>query len=413
MVTREHLRQARQWVRTPFAVALTEWTVCNVGHWAVMGTLSLYLVVALQLEPFVAGVLFTFASFAFRLTRFFTAALVSRLSPRQAVVGSMLLGAAGYAGIAFTSDPALLVVFLPLVGAGYGSNELVVKSLAAETQERSRLLRYATINTGLNVAAAVGPLIGNTVFLHWEPRGVFVVAAAAFAVAAIAALRLPNGRPTGVRTVRATRTMLDLLREPLVRHVLLLIALGFLLYAQLFATLPLAAHSLLDAPEVLGGYFVLNAILAGVGQVPINRLAQRLGAEPNTLVRMSYGCFGAGFALLWLFPRWEVGYASVALWTLGEILLGPAVDTLLAGAVPAGLRILAFTLAAGAMALGEGLGALTAIPLAGYLADEGRFADLYFALLVLAGVSVGAAFLSQRTATARLPAFAPPSDEAA
>jgi MFS family permease len=416
MVTDTRLRRARRSLRSPFAVALTEWTVCNVGHWAVMGTLSLYLVVALDLEPFVAGALFTFASFAFRLTRFFTAAVVSRLSPRQAVVGSMLLGAAGYSGIALTSEPVLLVVFLPLVGAGYGSNELVVKSLAAKTRERSRILRYASINTGLNVAAAVGPLVGNTVFLHWEPRGVFVISAAAFGVAALAGLRLPSARPTGIRTVGAARSMGALLREPLLRHVLILIALGFLLYAQLFATLPLATHSLLNAPEVLGGYFVLNAVLAGAGQVPINRLAQALGAEPDTLVRMSYGCFAAGFALLWLVPRWEVGYASVALWTLGEILLGPAVDTLLAGAVPAGLRILAFTLAAGAMAVGEGLGALTAIPLAGYLAERGQFAQLYLALLVLAIVSIGVAVLSQRAATrlpTRMPGLAPPSDEVA
>lgn len=369
--------------------------MANLGQWAVVAILSLYLLDVLELPAGQAAPLLLYASLAFRLTRFFLAPLLDRLRARTALLLAVGLTGCGYLGLAASSGPLPLLVLLPAIGAGYGTNSLVVKALAAEGRAAGdgALVRYASVNTGLNVAAALGPWIGSTLFFEVGHRSVFLMAAATSCVAGLLALRQPAvaWRPRGTTTWRqGVRTSLA---TPGMRHAALLLAMGFLLYAQLFATLPIFTTQVLDAEHLLGTFFALNAVLVICLQVPLSRLWLHRGLDHRRLIPGGYVLYGAGFALLWAVPEWPAAYVTVALWTIGEIALVPSVDALVAASVPRELRLIGFSLTAAAMAAGEGLGAFAGVGLAGRLEDGGDLRHLYavFAVLSVLAIAVAAA----------------------
>lgn len=392
-----------------FPSLLAEWTVCNVGQWAVVGTLSLYLLDVLELPAGQAATLLLFASLAFRLTRFFMAPVLDRLPARSALLVSVGLTAVGYAGLALTSGPLALFVLLPTIGAGYGTNSLIVKALAAEGRSTGdgSLLRYASINTGLNVAAAVGPWAGNALFFGAGPRWVFVLATCTSVTAGLLALRQPmvEWRRAGSTTWFAGLAQSVRIRE--MRDAALLLVMGFFLYSQLFATLPVVTKDLLGTPHLLGTFFAANAVLVICLQVPVSRLSVRRGLGHRQLIPASYVLYAAGFALLWAAPTWPAAYPAVALWTLGEMVLVPSVDAMVASSVPRELRLIGFSLIAVAMAIGEGAGAFFGVSLAGRLEPAGDLRHLYAVFAVVSLLALGIA-----TATRPRRRTGPPDEEA-
>lgn len=362
-----------------------------------VATLSLYLLDVLHLPSGQAAGLLLFASLAFRLTRFFMAPVLDRLPARTALLVSVGLTATGYLGMAFTSGPLPLFVLLPVIGAGYGTNSLIVKALAAEgrtTGDRT-LLRYASINTGLNVAAAVGPWIGNVLFFETAPRNVFLMAAGAAGVAGLLSLRQPatEWRRAGTTTwLAGLRTSLAI-RE--LRDAALLLGMGFFLYSQLFATLPLVTKDLLGTPHLLGTFFAANAVIVICLQVPLSKLSLARGLGHRQLIPAGYVLYAAGFAVLFAFPHWQAAYPAVALWTLGEIVLVPSVDVMVASSVPRELRLIGFSLTAVAMAVGEGAGAFFGVSLAGRLDAGGDLRQLYAVFAVVSLVALGIAAVTR------------------
>lgn len=385
-------RTGQRW----FLLVVGEWGVANVGHYGVQSILSVYLLTTLQLAPGQAGALILVTSISFRLNRLFLAPVIDRLPPRTAVVGALGIGALGYVAMAFVSAPLAIAVLLPVVGLGGATNALAVKTLAASgVVERSSLLGYASLSTALNVAAAVGPLIANPIFLHWSPRGVFLLAAAAYGVAALMVTALPAGlhdrteRPPWLASIRQ-----QLAAAPM-RRALLLTAAGYFFYTQLFATLPIFVTEQLHAEGLRGSFFALNAVLVIAGQLPLGHLAGRRGWPADRLVTAGFLAFGVGFAVLWRWPVLPVAYAAVVLWTVGEMLVMPTLDALVAGAVPASGRTVAFSLAGVATTVGDGLGGVLGVTVAGALIASGAVGRVFG---IFAGCALLAAALVALTA---------------
>lgn len=380
----------RRWLaRESLGVLLAEWTLCNVGQWAVVSVLSLYLLVTLHLAPGPAAALLMFASFSFRLTRFFVAPVLDRLQPRTALMLSLGAAALGYVALAVFPPAALLLLpVLPLVGAGYGSNALLVKSMVAGG-ERGRLVRYAAVSAGMNAGSALGPLLGVWLFLHVGANSAFAMAAACFAGAGLITFWLPRRPAAGAAS---HVSWLDSLRSCLgiagFRRALLFIGLLFFLYSQLYATLPLAATQLLGTPDLLGPFFALNAVLVICAQIPISRLISAASIPPGRLVKLGYATYAISFLFFWLWPNWGVAFAAMVGWSLAEMLLLPGIDAMTASALPPRLRISGFSLGSVAMALGEGSGAFVGVAVAGQLALNHQLRAWYGALFGCAVAAV-------------------------
>lgn len=220
-----------------------------------------------------------------------------------------------------------------------------------------------------------------------------------FVLAGVLALLFPEVElPTTARRGNWMRMLISVWRFPVARQCLLFIFLAIFLYAQLFATLPLVSQFLLHRSDLLASFLVLNALIVVVAQLPCTRLIISLGFAPKQLLALSFLLYASGFLLVWLLPYWQTVYAAVILWTAGEMLLSPSLDTMMVGGVPKEFRVICFTLEIGASALGEGLGSLVGVWLAGSLIPAGQLRQLYLILTVIALLTLAASLLvSQRT----------------
>lgn len=401
-------RHARRW----FAFLLGEWSVSNVGYYAVQSILSLYFLTTLRMSPGTAGTLVLVTSIAFRLNRIFLAPLIDRLRPRTAVFCGLLVGAAGYAGLAATRQPLAVTGLLLVTGVGGATNALSVKTLAADLTPGtdSPLLRYASLSTGLNLAAATGPLIAGAVYPGSDAGWVFGVAAVCYALAAFLALFVPaaahasaSARPTWRRTSKGVLSSRDF------RRILLLTAAGFAMYSQLFTTLPYFVTEALHRPGLRGSYFTLNAVLVIAAQIPVGHWLQRTRKPEVPVILGGYALFAAGFVLLWLAPRWWMAYASVTLWTFGEMLVMPTLDTMTARTLRPDERMVGFSFAGVAMSAGDGIGGALGVALAGRLAQHHHLDQLY-GLLALAAAAVLVTALAVRLLAGRGRAASHPTE---
>jgi DHA1 family multidrug resistance protein-like MFS transporter len=383
------------WLREDgFGLLLAEWTLCNIGQLGVVSILSLYLLTTLRMAPAAAGALLLLVTLTFRLARYPLTPLFNGLEPRLALLLSLAAAAAGYGAVsALPPAPLTLALAAVLVGAGYGSNGLVVKALAASRPER-RLVRYSALNVAVNTGAAVGPLVETWLFLHAGPRSAFVAAAATFAVATLILLRLPPDRPWEPAGAGDWLRMLGhCLTIRGVRRAMVAFTGLMFLTSQLYAILPLAATRLLDAADLLGVYFAVNAVLVVVLQLPVTRLAARLAISPDRLIRAGFASYALGFLALWIWPTWQTAFAMVLCCSLAEVLVPPGIDSLMAASVPPSMRVSGFSLSTAAGALGEVAGVSIGVAAAGQLALHHELQVWYGILAAGAVAALGLAVL--------------------
>jgi MFS family permease len=383
-----------------FSVVIAEFSLSNLGNYAVLAILSLYFVHTLNLPAAQAGGLLLFTSFSFRLSRVFVAPLVERFPARRSAFVSLSMSSLGTLGMAVVRTPLLLVLMLLITGAGYSTNALLVKTLVAQAKSSggsgsSLFLRYTFLTIGVNLAAALGSVLGSAVFFRWSPAGVFLLAAITYGLSGCIALSIPaseaGDQPERPRWGTALRLSL---RLPALWRALLFTCMGWFLYTQSYASLPLFVSDVVHRPDLLGSVFALNAILVVAGQLPVSKVMLYLRLPTSQSVLSAFIAFAGGFALLWLFPGWQMVYAAVALWTLGEILLMPALDTLIAEGALVEHTQVAFVVYSVAIGVGEGFGNLFGVSLADFLLRSGNFSSLYLLLTVGASGAVVVTWLT-------------------
>lgn len=373
-----------------FALVIAEFGICCLGHFAVLAILSLYFVHTLNLPIAQAGALLLFASLCYRFPRIFLAPLVDRLPMHQATFLALFLTSLGYLGMAVIRTPLLVMPLLLVVGVGHGTNALLVKTLAAHSGSsdksgKSPFLRYASLSTALNLGSAIGSVVGSTLLVHGSAGGVFLLAAIMYALSGLIAMRLPSKELGESRRPNWGTGLRLSLKLPALQRAMLFAFLGWFLLTQLYSSLPLFVSTAVHRPELLGSVFALNAVLVVAGVLPLSKIIVRLRLPVSQLVLFGFLSFAGGFALLWFFPYWQVVYAAVVLWTLGEMLLTPALDTLVAEGALFEYKHIAFTLNTIAVGLGEAIGNFVGVALAGWLIRYGNV-SYFYALFTLGAV---------------------------
>ncbi|WP_043477833.1 MFS transporter, partial [Kitasatospora sp. MBT66] len=360
-------------------------TLACCAVWALLTVLPLHLTQRHHSAGTVAA-LVTEAVVSLRLMRIVAGPALSRLRPRTAITAALGLGALAFGALAATDGHAVvLAAVLPVLGLGFGMNAMALKLVAAAAPDRRRARGFASQAVAVNLGMALGPLGGVALQQRF---GTAAFCAAAACVHAVALGLVLLARPPGESGATAADTprvrWRAVLREPGLRIPLALTALGFVLYTQLFATLPLYAKEVLGVGGSLGTVFLVNGVLIIALQLPVTLLAGRLEVRPRTLCAVGFGCFAAAFACLgtgrsvaWLF-------AGVVLVTFAEMLLMPALDVLVGSAGPAQHHAAHFSLAALATGLGEAVGSFSGVRVA--TADGLGAARLYAALAVVTAV---------------------------
>lgn len=380
-----------------------EWTISNIGYYGMLSILPVYFLHTLRLSPALSGLLVLLTSVSFRLNRILLASVVDKIPAHRATAMALAAGAAGFVGLALVRSTIAIALLIPVVGTGGSVNTLTVKVFAAALRRPAgaegtpALVRFASLATGLNAAAAIGPLLASVLFLHGTAGPVFGLAALTYGSSSLLWLRLGRhpavAAPSSAPRVRWLRSLTAQLTGRATRRVLFLATLGFVLYAPLYAVLPLFVRAGLHAPALAGTFFAANATLVIAGQLPVSRLLVWWGAGMPAIIAAGFACFGAGFTAIWLWPRIPVAFGAVAFWTLGEMLVMPSLDAWMAQVTPDRDRVSAFALIGGAMSVGDAVGAAAGVAIAGWLAERGRIQDIYGGFAALAVLACACALL--------------------
>ena len=271
--------------------------------------------------------------------------LADRLGARNATVLSMTGTAVLTASLLYLPNYALLLGAALLVGVVSQIYRPASATLLSElTPEDRQIMMFAMYRFGLNVGSTAAPLIGYALY-HLDGQQYTLLfwgeALIAFGYAILALIALP---PKVRRAVdrdtpaepEATGSYLDVLRDR--RYVLYLVAtvIGVAVYVQYLSTLPLDVQ----AAGLAIFWYTFAVSLNGAIVIAFELLVTKVSQQwpMRVTIALAYGLIAAGVAFYALPLSAAVIIVGTLIWTLGEILGGPATFAYAAMAGPPHLK---------------------------------------------------------------------------
>ncbi|MFP1624904.1 MFS transporter [Streptomyces sp. 5K101] len=367
----------------------------TLGSSIVVPYLAVYMTGHQGLAPWVAGVAMTVKLWSQFGLMMVGGALADRLGAIEAICLGLSVRVASFLLLAHATSAPGVIVACGLLGLGSAlyipAGKAAIVALLRDPSASAPVfsLRSAANNAGL----AVGPLVGSVLLLARPELGL-VATAAVFVLLVPAFWRLrrlaphvpasPQGRQ---RSRGHIGSFLSLLRHN--RRLLWIAgaatAFGFC-YVHIEYAMPVLAADH-HGPAYAGVLFTVNAVSVVALQVLVSA---PMGKVPHTPAVVAGGMLvmGIGFALLG-FGSLVLLIIGVVLFSLGEVIIDPRLDSEVAATVDASLRGTAFGLIGVCIALGGSAANLGSSS----LAHEGRLGDAYwFVLLAVVAVLAVLAF---------------------
>lgn len=334
------------------ALAVASQAPVNATTFMVLPFALPYLTDAVGLSPGRAGTVIAVLLLSSRLLAVGFGSVSERMGNRRAMAFGLTIRAAGLALLALAPTYPASLAAAGVVGLGGALYEPALAGLLARQRLQDRLRLFATRTQLLNVGVAVGPAIA-AVTLHLGPAAPFLVASATLAVVASAIWMIPeeavapvrHGRDRidfGVHYLKAIRSRSFLWLCPI-------LVLWWAVFMQLTVSVPLAARDV-GGNDLVAIVFLVNGATGVLALGWIKRRCQ--GIEPARLLTAGLAIAAAGFALLPLVASQGWLVLCIGLYTIGESLVLPAIDLLIASSTDDQTASTFFGIALGAWAIG-------------------------------------------------------------
>ncbi len=375
-----------------FLPLFSEITVTNLTHFGVLAVLAVYLAENLHFSGVDTALVLACASIGLRGSRIILAPFIGRIPPRLLIPGAIMMSMVGYVGLIGVRTPALAAFYMLLVGTGYGLNSMLVTTLASYTTRTSKSAypMYALMHTGVNIAAAIAPVMYNMMRLHAAPQAPFICSALILCVSLAVSLRIysDHDMPPIGQKIQFGKAAWFLLATPRYWIVLSLIAISWAIYTQKFASTPLFISQVLNRPQYVGLAVTLNALIGLMISLPISSFMRFHALSGWRVLACCFLLYAAGYGTLALFPTLPGLWSGLVLWSIGEAILMPQLNTLVAHYTEDEHRLAGFSLAAAAIGIGEASGNAAGIGLATLSI---AFGSAYLCYGILAAASIMAA----------------------
>ncbi|EFL09466.1 predicted protein [Streptomyces sp. AA4] len=285
---------------------------------------------------FIGVALFAFNA-AIRGASLFCGGMLHRSRVRDSMTAGLLVAAAGFVALPVAPGTAGVLVCLLVAGIGISVNGLMARVYVVMRLSTSgaRNTVFSAIQTAANVAAALGPLIGNLLLGGQYLTPLLLLVAGLYAVAAVVAFAtVPADLRPGDDAVRPPLRMGILkvvMTDPVVRRISLVVAAGLFLYGQFFSAVALKFTQLTESSAVRAAAFVTNAVLVVVLLIPFSAYARRrlaAGVRPFGFLLAGVGLFAVSFAVMAATGETLVGaFAAVVLFSIAEAVISPMIST--------------------------------------------------------------------------------------
>lgn len=341
-------------------VLLAGMVLGSTATFMVVPLLALYLHQVVRLPTVQIGVLLTVLLLAQQGLPPVAGVAADRWGSRRLLSISIAARALACLGFAVSATLPELAASAVLMGVGTAASRPTVKALLVETSGESRMEAFALRSAAANVGAVAGPLIGGLFFRQF--RLLFLVVLVLYvAYWATVMLWVPArpARPAGAAAAPVRGAAAMLRDRPLVLFTL--VSAGFwFLYSQFTFTVPIYAQDRFGLGGAMPVLYSLNAAIVIVLQYTVLvRSSRRL--EPWRLLAVGSALLAAAFGMLALLAGLVALAAFTVLFSLGELLVVPLLDTVGAALAPPE-RVSGYL---GFVSLGWALGGALAGPVAG------------------------------------------------
>ena len=252
--------------------------------------------------------------------------LSDRVGRRRTLISGLVLGALAMLHLAFARTPLHIGVAAFLLGfLGELYRPVISATIADVVPSSDRARAYGILYWAVNLGFAVGSALGGAMTRYGWHLLFIGDAATTLAYAGLVWLRIPETRPAEAVHEEPPSLWAPLRDRPFLVFCALIMLVGFL-FNQAFVTLPvdLRDHGL--TPAAYGSLIALNGVLIFLLQPPVSRL---LSPFPrHRVLAAAAALVGAGFGMTALVGTLPGYVLSIAVWTLGEIVMagiGPAV----------------------------------------------------------------------------------------
>ncbi|MFG3417397.1 MDR family MFS transporter [Micromonospora sp. NPDC049460] len=335
----------RWWSQTAGGLPRTFWylwtaTLINRLGSFVAIYLGVYLVSVRGFSPAYAGVVIGLHGAGSAAGSVLGGVVADRWGRRPAMLAGNVAAAAAALSLGLSNHPTAVAALTLLLGLFLGvARPAFTATIIDVVGERDRLraltLNYWAINIGFAVAATVAGLL-----VRADPLLLFLVnAAVLLGTAALIGLKVPESRPAPVTVGQFTRAdsggLGTVLRDRVFLTFTALTGLAWLCI-QGSVMLPVALQADGLPASAYGPVIAVNGLMIVLGQLFVPRLVGRF--DRSRTIAAAVVVVGAGFALTALADAvWFYAF-TVAVWTLGEMLMTPANSALTADLSPAAQR---------------------------------------------------------------------------
>ena len=321
------------------AWALSAILFINMSGTMVVFFLSLYLTRHLGFTVVRAGQVLSGYGFGMLLGNLLGGLASDRLGARLTQRLSLALSGVFLISLGFFRDfPGVLaLMFLYGVSAAalFPANASALAEICApEIRSRGFVLSRLANNLGVTIGPVVGGFLAGRHYglLFWVDGTTCLLAALAFYVV------FPAGRRSGaVADKRSRPRPLAWRRDGIMISILILTVGLSTVFSQLFGTFPLYLKSIYGLTErLIGPLFAVNTVLIVIFQMPLTHAVERF--KRGRVAAAGALFLGAGLSLLPLSRGLLYGAATVAVWTVGEMLMMPTLVTMISLRAPDGAQ---------------------------------------------------------------------------
>lgn len=294
-----------------------------------MGTMALpffilFLTERRHLAPATAGSLFASYGAGSLIAGPGAGLVAARAGARRTMIGSLALTALVLAIVPWIrSAPALALLAFAWALCGEAFRPACASVIAASVPSARQREAYALVRLAVNLGMSIGPAIGG--FLASRSFGALFVVDGATSLAAAVWLALPFGRDVEVQADEAPRGVARDARRgqrALLVHLLAVALVALVAYQAVSSMAFFFVHDLGLTTATYGVVFASSGLLIVVFELPLTSYLRRWSHRGLLVAGASLIAIGFGALSI---VRGLMGVAtSTVIWTVGEMLLGPA-----------------------------------------------------------------------------------------
>lgn len=329
----------------------------SLAKYVVIPFIAIYLVTRMHFTVSAAGIVVAARLWGQRGLTILGGPITDWLGQKTSMVVGLLIMCLAYLLLAYSYSFFPITFWILISGLGGSIYTVATKSfLTQEITYQERVFILSLRTTALSLGCAIGPFLGMIIFTI-NPKLIFLVTSFVLLALAIANQVILSTIIKKNNFEKKNSTQIYMLfTNKIFLKISLLTILFYIFYIQIELTYPLFAHLKFSTSSV-SMIFLLNAIVVASSQVLLSNFIAKNSLKHIFMLGMAFISIGLLIAYFSQDTK-LIFYLSVIIFSYGEILILPKLDTELVSNISPKLIGSAFGFAGLASAIGAELGSM-------------------------------------------------------